>query len=475
MTIRVLGPLGALALMLVATATIAPTVGPAATVLAYGGCFLLYAATLHGVRREPTDLALLVGVAFAVRFFVAFAEPILSDDIFRYVWEGRVTAAGFNPFALAPDAADLAALRDEVIWPRVNHPEVSSIYPPLAQYFFALVALVGGGTTAMRLGFVAIEAVGLLAAWRWAPQKFCTPFVVALYVLNPLVVLEVAWSGHLDVLAWMPLTLGLLVVATSDESPRSGALAGLLLGLSIGAKFLGVLLLPYLALRRTDDWRQALKSRTVMIAVAATVVVGSYVGFADAGGKLFSGFGTYAASWRSNDGLFRAYEDLSFQTLRGDAEDEKIFRFEQFDERALELGMTKQWQGETLPNTSFATNQISQTVAKVVAAVIGGLVLLFCIAAVRDPLLAALVLFGALYFVAPTVHPWYVAWLVPLAALRRDAWPIAFSGAVLVAYGAWISVQQGGEWFIPWWAVAAEYGLVFAVILWQIGRRDDEV
>jgi hypothetical protein len=469
-TIRVLGPLGALALLLVATATLTPMVGPTATVLSYAVCFLFYAATLFGVRAEKTDVALLVGVAFAVRFVVAFAEPILSDDIFRYVWEGRVTMAGFNPFALAPNAPELAALRDEVIWPRVNHPEVPTIYPPLAQYFFAAVAVVDGGTTTMRLGFVAVEALGLLAIWRLAPPRFRTPFVVALYLLNPLVVLEVAWSGHLDVLAWIPLTLALLLLATRRDSWRTGAAAGVFLGLSIAAKFLGVLLLPYLALRRTTDRGAALRSRATMLAVAASIVGVSYVGFADAGGKLFSGFGTYAASWRSNDGLFRGYERLSHDTIQGDVDGKKIFGFPQYDDLAMEWGFTKEWKGYVLPNTSFATDQISQTVAKGIGALVGGLVLLFCIMAVRDPLLGTLILLGTLYFIAPTVHPWYVAWLVPVAALRRDAWPIVFSGAVLIAYAAWVSSSAGGEWAIPWWAVAFEYAAVFGVAVWEVER-----
>lgn len=459
-------PLSALALLsigLVATAWLAPLMGPSVVLWTYAACFLPYAF----LARTPPSIGAIIAAAFAARLVVAFAEPLLSDDIFRYVWEGRVTLAGHNPFASPPDAPELVALRDEAIWPRVNHPHISTIYPPISQAFFAAVAAVGGGLTAMRLAFVAVECAGVIAVWRLAGETVSRRALV-LYALNPLVVLEVAWSGHLDVLAWTPLVVALAIVELRGESLAWSVATGVLVGVSIGAKFLGVILLPYLLFRRGVSNGRTLLARLVLVGCAATIVAASYVGYIDAGSDLFRGFGTYAASWRNNDGPFRAVAALTERALGGD---DVLHSFSAWDDLAVAHGFTKEWEGQTLPDTTFTSAQIAQTVAKAVAALAVGVALLGCIFLARDPFVAALVVLGTLYFLAPTVHPWYVAWLVPIAALRPSPTALGFSCAVLVGYVSWWSSVTGGPWAIPSWAVGVEYSIVAALAVWEVWAR----
>lgn len=456
---------------------------PTAVLLLYGAAFVPYAYLgREALRGRFPNLVALVAVALALRVALALVDPYLSDDIFRYVWEGRVTLAGFNPFTSAPSAAELSALRDAEIWPRVTHPDISTIYPPVAQYLFALVAVLSGGTTLMRLAFVAVEAVFAFAAWRLldAGER---PRAAVLYALNPLVIVEIAWSGHVDVLAWAPLALALLIVAKRPPTLGNGALAGAVLAVSIAAKLLGLMVLPYLVLRaRAEDAEsgraarsQELASRLALLVTATLVVLVSYVPFLDAGGDLFRGFGAYAASWRNNDGLFRVF-DTTGQALL-DASGQEYFELTAWNDFALEHGFTKEWEGKTLPNTTFASEQIGQTTAKGIAALYLALVLGWCVLCVRSPLVAALLLLGTLYFTAPTVHPWYLTWLVPLAALRPSPAALTFSGAAILGYASWWSIQQGGPWAIPWWVVLLEYGSVFAVLVWELGigkiERDD--
>lgn len=453
------------------TAHLAPLASAPLTVLSYAVSFLPYVAILWCIRHRSFDgIAPLIVTAIGIRCVLLFAEPLLSDDIYRYIWEGRVTLAGFNPFVLAPDSPELSALRDG-IWSKVNHPQIPTIYPPVSQGVFALVALVGGGTVAMKAAFVAVELAGVaVIAKIWDAESSTKTFALAIYALNPLVFYEVAWSGHLDVLAWMPLTIAMLLVATRPATLRWGVAAGALLGVSIAAKLLGLLFLPYLALREPQKILQTLGHRAAVIIVALGVAAGSYAGFADAGPKLFQGFGTYAASWRSNDSLFRGFTAIASTALQDGDDAERIFTFHRWDDEALAYGFTKDWDGKTLPDTSFSTHQIAQTIGKLLALFIVGLLMLWCIAALRDPIRATLLLLLCLYFVAPTVHPWYVAWLVPLAALRPSPTALAFSGATVAAYVAWLSEAAGGPWAIPWWVVTVEFALVGAVLLWEAGR-----
>lgn len=127
--------------------------------------------------------------AMLVRAPLLLLEPTLSDDAWRYLWEGTVWRAGFNPFEHAPDDPALAELRDAV-WVRVNHRAVPSVYPPLAQALFAL--LTGGGVLAWRLVSAGCDIV---TSWMLARVR---PRAGWLWALLPLPALESAVSGHLE-------------------------------------------------------------------------------------------------------------------------------------------------------------------------------------------------------------------------------------------------------------------------------------
>ena len=113
-------------------------------------------------RGLPGAGAFVVLVALALRAALVATPPTLSDDLYRYVWEGRVLASGSSPYAHAPLDSALATLRDAAIFPRVNHPELSAIYPPLAEAGFALVARVWFSLVAFKL-WVLLHDVALCA------------------------------------------------------------------------------------------------------------------------------------------------------------------------------------------------------------------------------------------------------------------------------------------------------------------------
>ncbi|HNH49157.1 MAG TPA: hypothetical protein PKY30_19080, partial [Myxococcota bacterium] len=132
--------------------------------------------------------ATLVAATVLVRLPLLWAPPSLSDDLYRYLWEGQVWRAGLNPFVHAPNAPELAFLRD-ALWEKVNHREISSIYPPLAQLSF--LALSPFGVFGWKLG-MGLADVG--TAWLLFRRR---PEAGSLWALLPLPVLEAAGSGHL--------------------------------------------------------------------------------------------------------------------------------------------------------------------------------------------------------------------------------------------------------------------------------------
>lgn len=130
-----------------------------------------------------------VFAALLVRAPMLLLPPTLSDDVWRYVWEGEVWRAGFNPFEHAPSSTALLPLRDAV-WSNVNHRDVPSIYPPFAQLLFVLLA--GGGVYAWR---VVSSLADIGTAWMLERAR---PGAGATWALMPLPAIEAAISGHLE-------------------------------------------------------------------------------------------------------------------------------------------------------------------------------------------------------------------------------------------------------------------------------------
>src|SRR6516165_1141480 len=115
--------------------------------------------------RSLTILTL--GTAALLRVIALGAPIFLSDDINRYIWDGRVQAAGINPYRYVPTDPELAPLRDEIVFPNINRNNYApTIYPPVAQMLFLLANRLAETVFAVKLVFVTVEAIGICALLR---------------------------------------------------------------------------------------------------------------------------------------------------------------------------------------------------------------------------------------------------------------------------------------------------------------------
>ncbi|MDX6269161.1 MAG: hypothetical protein QOD28_384 [Acidobacteriota bacterium] len=222
--------------------------------IALGQCALYALAAWVVWRAGARRSTLLVVVIFAAlfRLSVISAPPLLSDDIYRYVWDGRVQAAGINPYRYVPADDALAALRDASIYPNINRRDFApTIYPPLAQLIFFVVTRVSESVWWMKVVMVLFEAAGLcalgalLASFKLPPQR------VLLAAWHPLAVWEIAGSGHLDALVICFVAFALLARRKEWES-----LTGALLASAVLVKLFPLVLLP--AFYRRGRWRMPL-------------------------------------------------------------------------------------------------------------------------------------------------------------------------------------------------------------------------
>jgi alpha-1,6-mannosyltransferase len=220
-------------------------------------------------RREWRPSLALIFVAATLMRVIALAAPVLlSDDINRYVWDGRVQAAGINPYRYIPTDPQLEYLRDQTIFPNINRNNYApTIYPPVAQMLFLLAHGLGGTVLAAKLVFVAMEAVGIGALLLVLRAAGAPPQQILLYAWHPLPVWEIAGSGHIDgaVVAFTALTLA---AALAGRRMWSGAV----LALATLVKFFPLVLAPALwrpTRSNRGDWRWP--AAFVAVAIAAYI------------------------------------------------------------------------------------------------------------------------------------------------------------------------------------------------------------
>lgn len=252
-----------------------------ALALASGG-LAAWAARLAGTRGDGRTLALILGFALLMRLIVLPVEPLLSDDVYRYVWDGRVQAAGVNPYRYVPADPALAALRDLDIFPRINRADYAvTIYPPVAQAFFWLVTRLSESVLAMKAALVCCEAV-IVAAVVGLLRRLGQPEGrVAAYAWHPLPVWEIANNGHVDALM-AALAMAGIWLAVARGRALWGAAA-----VTLGALVKPLALLALPPLWKPFDWRTPLVAAAVVVlAYAPYLAVGTGVlGFL-AGGYL---------------------------------------------------------------------------------------------------------------------------------------------------------------------------------------------
>jgi hypothetical protein len=362
-------------------------------------------------------LLLLAVAAVVVQLPGLFAAPQMSTDSYRYVWDGRVQVAGVDPYRYVPLDDHLAGLRDPILFPglgtsdrtgvvsrgdsfadarepvdtgdrydltMLNRPSVPTIYPPLAQAWFAVVAVLtpaGWGTFGIQLSFLlAAVATTVLIGWsvRRAGRDPGSAFV---YAACPAVFIESASNAHVDVLA-----AGLIVAAVVFAHRRW--VAGILLGAAIAVKLTPVLLIPAFLGRHVRD-----SAATLLASVATVVAV--YLPHALVVGWLVLG---YLPGYLSEEG----YEAGG----------------EQFRVIAL-----------LLPDVAPQTQSVIAVLLAVAVAVL-------CIRQARSRPTAqvAVQLLGAALLIATPTYPWYVVPLLALAVLaRRYEWFVLG----VAAYGAY--------------------------------------
>ena len=415
-------------------------------VLAAFGAGLMY--WIAAVRLPRAELSarqsICVFWAGAVLLRLVVLPVLPGDDLWRYRWEGLIQLHDFNPYVLSPDGPALASLRD-ADWPKINHRDFPAIYPPLAQAFFAAMALCGNSVWLYKLVFALADLACCWLLRRLLLRTGADGAQAAWYGWNPLVAYAFAGAAHFDCLMILAL-LGavwaldasrrdLSSACQSDTFKRNASLfwlSALLLGVAGAIKIVPLVLFPI--------WVAAAASRRKLPGLLALItgpLAISAVAYGFPRTPVFSTLQRFGRDFRVNDPIWTVLDGVT---------------------------------GSRLPND----NRLSE-----------GCTLFACLFLAylfrRDWRRGLLWVWGAVLLLSPVVHAWYVVWVLPIAVWRgRSARPwIVLSISIFGYFLLWeVNHASGRPWVEPVWLRSLIYLPPALALAWmnrapRHGERSD--
>ena len=420
-------------------------------------------------------LLLVVCVALSVRAIAVLTTPILEIDYYRYLWDGKVAASGISPYQYSPQQVleasgttdpqlqqlfelSVQSKANRVILERIHFENITTIYPPVSQFFFAasmkwfpssasVMAHVMWLKTIVVLFDLLTMGVVYLLLVRF---KFHRGWLIG-YAWNPLVIMELANSGHLDSIAVFFLMLGVYFATGSGASSvrpkiRAAVFSGLALGLGVGAKLFPIVLFPAILVTfARSSTRNAIAFALVFGIVSIATLSPMVISIAQHDERVSAaqndpnkietgeGLSSFLARWQMNDALFAGiYRNLKPDSA-GPAEQANNPWYVMTSNKMRQRidGVAAEFVPAGQNSAFFLTRVITLTLFGFFYAYQLVMIYRSNDKAPIDRFLWIMVVF---LFVQPTVNPWYWTWIAPLACLARNRAWLPVSGLVLIYY-----------------------------------------
>ncbi len=422
-----------LALLLVLLATYAIPREQAVTwVLVFTGAYALF---LFGSwsMDESNHIAWILGIAVLVRLFLLPNIPLLSDDYYRYIWDGQLSASGLNPFLYKP--ADLISKPDFVLmdstytqnlYSGLNSPAYHTVYPPLLQFIFKQAAIWGGAnigynTVILRLWIILAELGTLFFLYQYVLDKGLKPKLVLLYALNPLVLVEFTANLHAEVYVVLGISM-MLWASTKVQLGQVWALMPYVLGagIAIGTKLIPVVFVPFVIMALPKNIYKIWAALGILICSTLTIWP-LYNALAQTG----SSFSLYFTHFEYNASLYYLLRAAGYWIKGYNA----IAWLGPMCMGLFVLAATWLWFKFIRIKHELRLNQLPQYLA----------------------------LTHLLYYLcSTTVHPWYVAGMLVWVVLAAQYWPLVWAFGAALTYLNY----HTGQFHEHLWLVSLEYVLL---------------
>ncbi len=377
-----------------------------------------------------------IGLGILLRIILIFSFPSLSDDIYRFIWDGNLAVHGINPFNHSPsyfieNQSNIPGITQE-LYDNLNSPNYFTVYPPVCQAIFAVSCWIFpeswvGSAMVMKIFMFAFECGTIILLVKLI-EHFKLPIKnVLLYALNPLAIIEIMGNLHFEGAMIFFLLLAIWILIKNRL-----VLSALAVAFSIASKLLPLIFLPFLIKRL--GWKKSLQYFGIM-GIVLLLLFSPLIN-----GIFIQNFGESL--------------DLYFQKFEFNASIYYLLRW--------------------LFKIITGYNQI---------AIIGpvlGIIILFGIIffAIKEqnpdfkPLFKAMLFGICLYlFLATTVHPWYVLLPLVLSIFTPLRFPVIWSGLIILTYVNY----SYPEYFENLWMVALEYLIIFVAMFWEFKKHQFKI
>lgn len=393
---------------------VTPITGYAAIFIASSLLYWVLCRLALHAEMSKGKLALTLLLLICVRFSFIGMAPLGSDDVYRYMWDGRVQTAGINPYRFAPENEELHFLRTERLPSLVNLPQMKTVYFPLSQWLFYIgYHLSGEHIWGFQLLVLISEILTVIGLLLLMAEFSYSPWRVLLYAANPLIVLQFSLDAHLDAFGFPFLVFALLFYHRNKI-----ILSLILLGCSLLIKPVALVMLPILFL---DQQGFVNKAKVVVLPLA--VVLFSFLPYTFGVNPVESA-AIFSKHWAFNGALFNA-----LWPLFADNQATRLWCFALLAGALLGLYRSKKSLHE-----------------KTVYAV---LLLLLC---------------------SPVVHPWYIGWLIVLLPLAPISSGLVLAGTASLTSVTFVTYQLQGVWREYPIVLVLEYVPVIAFLVFDLTR-----
>lgn len=414
--------------------------------------FALFVPFYKITQGNVTDFKFLAGIAILFRLVFLWAIPNLSQDFYRFIWDGRLILEGINPYLFTPEAlmgnGHLIVAQAQELYEGMGPLSASHYtnYPPVKQFFFMIAAFfskksIFGAVLTFRI-FIIMADIGILFIGKKLLEHLQLPVhSIFWYFLNPFVIIELTGNLHFEAIMIFFLLLGLYLLHKGLWKTAAVAIA-----LSISIKLIPLLLLPlfvqyFVLSQKTNE--KSLNSNTFFISKAGLLKLIGFYGII--GGVLVMGFAPFYAA-----GLVDNYSKTT------------SLWFNNFEFNASLYYLARQI-GYALTGYNQIA-QIGQFIPILTGLAVVGLAVFRKNNTIKQLIVNMLFALTFYYFVSTTVHPWYLAMPLILMVFTNYRFPLVWSCAIILSYLAYSNVDTAENL----WVIGLEYGVVYLVFLWEL-------
>ena len=354
--------------------------------------FFIAVLNIKKIKNSNFWLGLIIAVGLVSRIILIPSQPLLEDDYYRYLWDGAVTAHGYNPYVYSPEAAMDSTITDVPeefhelanesgkIVKNINHPHIRTIYPVLSQIVFATAYFISPGEFWAWKVLLLLFDIALLLVLIQTLKLLKLPLLfVVFYWLNPIVIHEFFNGAHMDILALLFVSLSLYLSIKNKTW-----FAVITLAFAVGFKLWPVVLLPLLL---RDFWQDK-KLLAKFIGAFAGLVLILFIPVLLSTLDDTLGFIKYAGKWINNAAVYSMFQSLVQETIS-----------------FLHISVS-------------CLSCINRWGIFIIYLVIIAIILRKTYQNNLEFFNKALLIVAVLYLISPTQFPWYYTWMVPLLAVR---------------------------------------------------------